>query len=161
MYEFRCLPQPELDLDALQGDRLELVNLHAVLAEAQTRANALEEIMDFGREAAEKQTQTLVNRGAALLARAAADGSEQTVWQEHLDAGRAILPTPLLTQCCPSSQGGSGCSFPLRIPAAVPWKHYPQSHDEAAGTWRLKHGDYRIYVGSSLQDIQLTQDITI
>ena len=34
-------------------------------------------------------------------------------------------------------------------------------YDEAAGTWRLKHGDYRIYVGSSLQDIQLTQDITI
>ena len=62
-----------------------------MLAEAQTRADALEEIVDFGREAAEKQTQTLVNRGAALLARAAADGSEQTVWQEHLDAGRRQL----------------------------------------------------------------------
>lgn len=34
-------------------------------------------------------------------------------------------------------------------------------YDEAAGTWRLKHGDYRIYVGSSLLDIRLTQDITI
>ena len=90
LYQY-ILPQPELDLDALQGDRLELENLHAVLAEAQTRANALEEIVDFGREAAEKQTQTLVNRGAALLARAAADGSEQTVWQEHLDAGRRQL----------------------------------------------------------------------
>ena len=90
LYQY-ILPQPELDLDALQGDRLELENLHAVLAEAQTRANALEEIVNFGREAAEKQTQTLVNRGAALLARAAADGSEQTVWQEHLDAGRRQL----------------------------------------------------------------------
>ena len=90
LYQY-ILPQPELDLDALQGDRLELENLHAVLAEAQTRANALEEIVDFGREAAEKQTQTLVNRGAALLARAAADGSEQTVWQEHLDVGRRQL----------------------------------------------------------------------
>ena len=30
----------ELDLDALQGDRVELENLHAVLAEAQTRAAA-------------------------------------------------------------------------------------------------------------------------
>ena len=30
-------PKPELDLDALQGDRLELENLHAVLAEAQTQ----------------------------------------------------------------------------------------------------------------------------
>ena len=95
LYQY-ILPQPELDLDALQGDRLELENLHAVLAEAQTRADALEEIVDFGREAAEKQTQTLVNRGAALLARAAADGSEQTVWQEHLDgpppAGTAERP---------------------------------------------------------------------
>ena len=81
LYQY-ILPQPELDLDALQGDRLELENLHAVLAEAQTRADALEEIVNFGREAAEKQTQTLVNRGAALLARAAADGGEQTVWQE-------------------------------------------------------------------------------
>ena len=90
LYQY-ILPQPELDLDALQGDRLELENLHAVLAEAQTRADALEEIVDFGREAAEKQTQTLVNRGAALLARAAADGGEQTVWQEHLDAGRRQL----------------------------------------------------------------------
>ena len=90
LYQY-ILPQPELDLDALQGDRLELENLHAVLAEAQTRANALEEIVNFGREAAEKQTQTLVNRGAALLARAAADGGEQTVWQEHLDAGRRQL----------------------------------------------------------------------
>ena len=90
LYQY-ILPQPELDLDALQGDRLELENLHAVLAEAQTRADALEEIVNFGREAAEKQTQTLVNRGAALLARAAADGSEQTVWQEHLDAGRRQL----------------------------------------------------------------------
>ena len=46
----------------MQGDRLELENLHAGLAEAQTRADALEEIVDFGREAAEKQTQTLVNQ---------------------------------------------------------------------------------------------------
>ncbi len=88
LYQY-ILPQPELDLDALQGDRLELENLHAVLAEAQTRADALEEIVDFGREAAEKQTQTLVNRGAALLG-AAADGSEQTVWQEHLDGRRQL-----------------------------------------------------------------------
>ena len=57
LYQY-ILPQPELDLEALQGDRVELENLHAVLAEAQTRANALEEIVNFGREAAEKQTQT-------------------------------------------------------------------------------------------------------
>lgn len=86
LYQY-ILPQPELDLEALQGDRLELENLHAVLAEAQTRANALDEIVSFGREAAEKQTQALVNRGAALLARAEADDAEQNVWQEHLAAG--------------------------------------------------------------------------
>ena len=33
LYQY-ILPQPELDLEALQGDRLELENLHAVLAEA-------------------------------------------------------------------------------------------------------------------------------
>lgn len=87
LYQY-ILPQPELDLEALQGDRLELENLHAVLAEAQTRANALDEIVSFGREASEKQTQALVNRGAALLARAAADEAEQSGWQEHLAAGQ-------------------------------------------------------------------------
>ena len=40
LYQY-ILPQPELDLDALQGDRVELENLNAVLAEAQTRAAAL------------------------------------------------------------------------------------------------------------------------
>ena len=67
LYQY-ILPQPELDLDALQGDRVELENLHAVLAEAQTRAAALEEIVNDGREAAGKETAALVNRGAALLA---------------------------------------------------------------------------------------------
>ena len=90
LYQY-ILPQPELDLEALQGDRLELENLHAVLAEAQTRADALEEIVNDGREAAGKQTEALVNRGAALLARAAADGGEEDVWQGHLDAGHRQL----------------------------------------------------------------------
>ena len=87
LYQY-ILPQPELDLEALQGDRLELENLHAVLAEAQTRADALDEIVRFGREATEKQTEALVNRGAALLARAAADAGEKAVWQERMEAGR-------------------------------------------------------------------------
>ena len=69
LYQY-ILPQPELDLEALQGDRVELENLHAVLAEAQTRAAALEQIVAYGREAAAKETDALVNRGAALLARA-------------------------------------------------------------------------------------------
>ena len=87
LYQY-ILPQPELDLDALQGDRVELENLHAVLAEAQTRAAALEQIVEYGREASAKETDALVNRGAALLARAEADAGEHEVWQGHLDAGR-------------------------------------------------------------------------
>ena len=90
LYQY-ILPQPELDLEALQGDRLELENLHAVLAEAQTRAAALDQIVEYGREAAGKQTEALVNRGAALLARAEADEGEQTVWQDHLEAGNRQL----------------------------------------------------------------------
>ena len=90
LYQY-ILPQPELDLDALQGDRVELENLHAVLAEAQTRADALSEIVNAGREAAEKETTALVNRGAALLARAAADAGEDATWQSHLDAGSRQL----------------------------------------------------------------------
>ena len=87
LYQY-ILPQPELDLDALQGDRVELENLHAVLAEAQTRVAALEQIVGYGREASAKETDALVNRGAALLARAEADAGEHEVWQGHLDAGR-------------------------------------------------------------------------
>ena len=92
LYQY-ILPQPELDLEALQGDRVELENLHAVLAEAQTRAAALETIVNDGREAAEKETAALVNRGAALLARAAADAGEDATWQGHLEAGNRQLET--------------------------------------------------------------------
>ena len=90
LYQY-ILPQPELDLEALQGDRVELENLHAVLAEAQTRAAALEQIVAYGREAAAKETDALVNRGAALLARAEADAGEDASWQSHLDAGHRQL----------------------------------------------------------------------
>ena len=90
LYQY-ILPQPELDLEALQGDRVELENLHAVLAEAQIRAAALEQIVAYGREAAAKETDALVNRGAALLARAEADAGEDASWQSHLDAGRRQL----------------------------------------------------------------------
>lgn len=34
-------------------------------------------------------------------------------------------------------------------------------YDNAEKDWKLKHGDYRIYIGSSLEDIRLTQDVTI
>ena len=38
-----------------------------------------------------KETDALVNRGAALLARAEADAGEDASWQSHLDAGRRQL----------------------------------------------------------------------
>ena len=87
LYQY-ILPQPELDLEALQGDRVELENLHAVLAEAQTRAAALEQIVGYGREAAQKETEALVNRGTALLARAEEAAAGTNTWQEHLAAGK-------------------------------------------------------------------------
>ena len=90
LYQY-ILPQPELDLEALQGDRIELENLHAVLAEAQTRAAALERIVAAGREAEARQTAAQVNRGAALLARAAADAGEDAFWADREAAGRAQL----------------------------------------------------------------------
>lgn len=72
LYQY-VLPQPQLDLEALQGDRLELENLHGVLAEAQARADALEQIVQAGAEAEAKQREIQINRGAALTGRAAAD----------------------------------------------------------------------------------------
>ncbi len=111
LYQY-ILPQPELDLEALQGDRLELENLHAVLAEAQTRADALEEIVNDGREAAGKQTEALVNRGAALLARAAADGGEETCGRA---SGRRTSPAgvPERPLCRGQERGGGS---PPRLP---------------------------------------------
>ncbi|TJX42049.1 hypothetical protein E8P77_31025, partial [Soehngenia saccharolytica] len=50
-----------------------------------------EQIVAYGREAAAKETDALVNRGAALLARAEADAGEDASWQSHLDAGRRQL----------------------------------------------------------------------
>ena len=40
-----------------------------------------------------KETAALVNRGAALLARAAADAGEDATWQGHLEAGNRQLET--------------------------------------------------------------------
>ena len=88
LYQY-ILPQPELDLDALQGDRVELENLHAVLAEAQTRAAALEQIVGYGREASAKETDALVNRGAALLARA--EGRALDAMTEELARKKSAL----------------------------------------------------------------------
>lgn len=90
LYQY-ILPQPELDLEALQSDRVELENLHAVLAEARARAEALENIVTLGRQAEEMQTAALVNQGAGLFARAEADTGEDAAWQSRIEAGRRQL----------------------------------------------------------------------
>ena len=70
LYQY-ILPQPELDLEALQGDRLELENLHAVLAEAQTRADALDEIVRYAGKLQEMGARnvlvSMAGDGAVLL----------------------------------------------------------------------------------------------
>ncbi len=72
LYQY-ILPQPEIDLEALQSDRIELESLHAVLAQTKERAAALEEIVTLGREAEQLQTEADSWQGAVLLAQAQAD----------------------------------------------------------------------------------------
>ena len=50
LYQY-ILPQPEVDLDALQSDRVELDHLHGVLAQAQSRASVLKQIVELGSQA--------------------------------------------------------------------------------------------------------------
>ena len=66
-------------------------NSEKLKSASETRAAALEQIVAYGREAAAKETDALVNRGAALLACAEADAGEDASWQSHLDAGRRQL----------------------------------------------------------------------
>ena len=68
-----------------------MARLRAMMVEPPDTAAALEQIVAYGREAAAKETDALVNRGAALLARAEADAGEDASWQSHLDAGRRQL----------------------------------------------------------------------
>ncbi|MFR8717141.1 MAG: ATP-binding protein [Faecalibacterium prausnitzii] len=89
LYQY-ILPQPELDLEALQGDRVELENLHAVLAEAQTRAAALERDRGrIGREAAPEGQRKPSSTGALpCWPVLTADAGTKATWQEHLAAGQ-------------------------------------------------------------------------
>lgn len=77
IYEY-ILPQPDMDLDALQKDEQELENLQETLFQAQRRAERLREIVELGDQAVEKERDVCINRGFILFAQYQSDALEQT-----------------------------------------------------------------------------------
>ena len=77
IYEY-ILPQPVMDLEALQKDEQELENLQETLTQAQRRAQQLREIVALGEQAIEKDRDVCVNRGFILFAQYQLDASMQT-----------------------------------------------------------------------------------
>lgn len=77
IYEY-ILPQPIMDLDALQKDEQELENLQETLTQAQRRAQQLREIVALGDQAIEKDRDVCINRGFILYAQYQLDTSAQT-----------------------------------------------------------------------------------
>ena len=77
IYEY-ILPQPIMDLEALQKDEQELENLQETLAQAQRRAQQLREIVALGEQAIEKDRDVCVNKGFILFAQYQLDASMQT-----------------------------------------------------------------------------------
>ena len=76
IYEY-ILPQPVMDLEALQKDEQELENLQETLTQAQSRAQQLQEIVALGELALEKERDVCVNSGFILYAQHQLDGSAQ------------------------------------------------------------------------------------
>lgn len=77
IYEY-ILPQPIMDLEALQKDEQELENLQETLTQAQRRAQQLREIVALGEQAIEKDWDVCVNKGFILFAQYQLDASTQT-----------------------------------------------------------------------------------
>lgn len=77
IYEY-ILPQPEMDLESLQKDEMELENLQETLATAQRRAQQLKEIVTVGDQALEKERDVCINRGFILFAKYQADMTEES-----------------------------------------------------------------------------------
>lgn len=76
IYEY-ILPQPIMDLDALQKDEKELENLQVTLSQAQRRAQQLQEIVTLGNQAIEKERDVCINKGLVLFAQYQHDVSVQ------------------------------------------------------------------------------------
>lgn len=77
IYEY-ILPQPVMDLEALQKDEQELDNLQETLTQAQRRAQQLLEIVTLGDQAIAKERDVRINWGAILYAQYQADAAAQT-----------------------------------------------------------------------------------
>lgn len=93
IYEY-ILPQPIMDLEALQKDEQELENLQETLAQAQRRAQQLREIVALGEQAIEKDRDVCVNKGFILFAQYQLDASTQTQLyaerERHIDLLRRL-----------------------------------------------------------------------
>ena len=76
IYEY-ILPQPDMNLEALQKDEEELENLQETLTQAQRRAQQLMEIVALGEQAIEKERDVCVNKGFILYAQYQADAEAQ------------------------------------------------------------------------------------
>ena len=76
IYEY-ILPQPIMDLEALQKDEQELENLQETLTQAQRRAQQLQEIVALGDLAIERDRDVCINRGFILFAQYQLDASLQ------------------------------------------------------------------------------------
>lgn len=77
IYEY-ILPQPDIDLDALQKDEQELENLQETLSQSQHREQQLREIVTLGDQAIEKERDICINRGFILYAQYQSDAETQT-----------------------------------------------------------------------------------
>lgn len=76
IYDY-ILPQPIMNIEALQKDEEELENLQETLIHAQRRADQLKRIVALGDEAIEKERDVFVNQGIIRYAQYQADAAAQ------------------------------------------------------------------------------------
>lgn len=77
IYEY-ILPQPIMDLEALQKDERELEHFQETLTQAQLRAQQLQTIVTLGNQALEKERAARINQGVVAFAQYQADVAAQT-----------------------------------------------------------------------------------
>lgn len=85
------LPQPEMDLDALQKDEQELENLQETLTQAQRQAQRLKEIVELGYEALDKERDVNINQGFIAYAVHQSNLTKEEQYSRDLDVCRDDL----------------------------------------------------------------------